>query len=96
LSKLAIARSRSLSLIQQNRQTIRGVVSTTEIMGAAFASGYVEEMYPDGIGGVPVAAGAGIALLAAGHAMKQADMKALGIGMLAGYAHSYGRKMAAG
>lgn len=95
MSKLEHYKARTAHAIARNRESARMTVNAAEIVIGAGLGGFVVEKYPD-IAGIPTDAGAGIALVAAGMAMKQRDMTALGLGMLAGYAHDKGAEMARG
>ena len=96
MSKLATYKSRSLAAIKESRTAVRGVVNSVETVGGAALAGYVDATYPDGIAGVPGSAAAGLVLVGVGFGMRQADLKALGLGMLAGYAYAQGASMAQG
>ena len=93
MSKLETYKARTAQAVMKNRDTIRGVVSVGEIFLGATAGGYVAAQYPT-VARVPTDAGAGIALLAGGLALKQRDMTAFGIGLLAGYLHDMGAALA--
>ena len=92
MSKLAKYKSRALDAVRSNRESVRTGVSAAEILVGAGLSGYVVEMQPS-VGGIPTDAGAGLVLLGIGFGMKQRDLQALGLGMLAGYARDYGRQL---
>lgn len=94
MSKLAQYKSRSLAAIKESRTAVRGVVNSVETVGGAALAGYVDATYPDGIAGVPGSAAAGLVLIGVGFGMKQSDLKALGLGMLSGYAYAQGAAMA--
>jgi hypothetical protein len=94
MSKLAAYKSRTLSAVRENRMAIRNTVSTVETIGGAALAGYVDATFPEGFAGLPASATAGLLLVGAGWGMKQHDMKALGVGMLAGYAYAQGASMA--
>lgn len=93
MSKLEHYKARTAHALMKNRESARMTVNAAEIVVGSFVGGYVAQTYPS-IGGIPTDAGAGIALVAAGLAMRQRDMTALGLGMLAGYAHDKGAEMA--
>ncbi|MEY4004419.1 MAG: hypothetical protein RLZZ221_515 [Verrucomicrobiota bacterium] len=93
MSKLDLYKQRAASAVMKQRETVRGVVTSGEIILGATAGGYVAAQFPT-IAGVPTDAGVGIACLAAGLAMKQRDLTAVGLGMLAGYAHDMGAQLA--
>jgi hypothetical protein len=94
-TKMQKYQSRALEAVRQRRDTVRNVVSTAEIILGAGVGGYVSQTMPD-IGGVPSDAGIGLVLVGVGMGMSQRDLTALGTGMLAGYAHTQGRAIAAG
>ena len=85
-------KARAAKAYESKKATVRAVVTSIEIVGAAGASGYLASVRPD-IAGVPTDAGVGIALLAGGMALESADMVAGGIGFLAGYAREQGAKL---
>lgn len=93
MGKLQAYKSRAIDAVKRNRQSVRTTVSVAEIVIGAGVGGYVAEMKPD-IGGIPTDAGVGLVLLGVGYGMKQTDLSALGVGMLAGYVHDQGRKLA--
>jgi len=93
MSKLEAYKQRTATAVMKNRDTIRGIVSTGELLLGATAGGYVAEQWPT-MAGVPTDAGAGIALVAGGLALKQKDMTAIGLGLLAGYLHDVGAQLA--
>lgn len=94
VSKLAAYKSRTMAAVRESRTAVRSTVSTVETIGGAALAGYVDATFPDGLAGLPASATAGLLLVGAGWGMKQADMKALGVGMLAGYAYAQGASMA--
>ena len=93
MSKLAEYRSRVGAQLARQREGAKNIVRDVEVIGGAALGGYVAAQKPD-IAGVPTDAGLGIALIVGGYAMKQRDMKAVGLGMLAGYAYGWGASMA--
>lgn len=93
MSKLARYKSRALDAVRQNRASVRTTVSAVEIVIGATASGYVAQTMPK-VGGIPTDAGLGLVLLGVGWGMKQNDLSALGLGMLAGYGRDMGRDLA--
>jgi len=93
VSKLQKYKSKALDAVRSNRDSVRTGVSAAEILVGAGLSGYVSEMQPT-VGGVPTDAGAGLVLLGIGWGMRQRDLQAVGLGMLAGYARDYGRGLA--
>ncbi len=93
MSKLARYKSRALDAVRQNRASVRTTVSAVEIVIGATASGYVSQTMPK-VGGIPTDAGLGLVLLGVGWGMKQNDLSALGLGMLAGYGRDMGRDLA--
>lgn len=95
MSKLAAYKSRSLMAIQQNKDKVRVVVDTVEIIGGAAAAGALDTKFPEGLMGVPASAAAGLITIGVGLGMGQKDLRALGVGMLAGYAYGQGGRMAA-
>ncbi len=90
--ELARYKAKAAKNYAEKKETVRAVVTSIEIVGAAGASGYVAAIRPD-IAGIPTDAGAGIALLAGGMALDSADMMAAGIGFLAGYAREQGAQI---
>jgi hypothetical protein len=95
MSKLAQYKSRSLMAIQSNKDKVRAVVDTVEIIGGAAAAGALDTKWPDGVMGVPASAAAGLITIGVGLGMGQKDLRALGVGMLAGYAYGQGGRMSA-
>jgi hypothetical protein len=95
LSKLEHYKQKTAQALVKNRDTMRGVVSSVEVIAGAAAGGYLAATYPT-IAKVPSDAGLGIALVVGGMSLKQKDLTAIGLGMLAGYAHDMGAQMALG
>lgn len=93
-TKLDLYRQRAARAVADRRESVRQVVTTGETLLGATAGGYIAAQYPT-IAGVPSDAGIGIAAVAAGLAMEQRDLTAIGIGMLAGYLHDVGASLAA-
>lgn len=93
MSKLDLYKQRAATAVMKQRDTVRTVVTSGEIILGATAGGYVAAQFPT-VAGVPTDAGVGIACLAAGMALKQRDLTAIGLGMLAGYAHDMGAQLA--
>lgn len=95
MSKKQIAKyqSRALEAVRSRRQGVRNAVSGAEIILGAGLGGYLSASVGT-VASVPVDAGAGLILLGVGFGMNQPDLSALGVGMLAGYAHGKGRAMA--
>jgi hypothetical protein len=89
MSQLAVYKSRSLAAIKENRQSVRKMVDGIEIIAGATIGGFISTKMPE-VGGVPTDAAAGLVLVGVGFGMKQPDVTALGVGMLAGYAHQFG------
>lgn len=94
MSKIEEYKARMGASLTRQRDAAKGVVRDIEVLGGAALGGYIAAQKPD-VGGIPTDAGLGIALIAGGYAMKQKDMKAVGLGLLAGYAHDWGVGMAA-
>jgi hypothetical protein len=95
MGKMQRYKSAAMDAVKKNRQSVRTTVSVAEIVIGAGVGGYVSEMKPN-IGGIPTDAGVGLVLLGVGYGMKQSDLSAIGVGMLAGYVHDQGRKLAVG
>ena len=93
MSKYELMKAKAANAVMKQRDTVRTVVTGGEVLLGATAGGYIAAQFPT-VAGVPTDAGAGIALLAGGLAMKQRDMTALGVGMLAGYLHDVGAQLA--
>jgi hypothetical protein len=93
MSKIEEYRNRAAMAVAKNRESVRGVVTTGELFIGATAGGYLAQTWPT-MAGIPSDAGLGIALLAGGIGMKQRDMKAIGIGLIAGYLHDVGAQLA--
>jgi hypothetical protein len=93
LGKLEHYKAKTANALVKNRDVMRGVVSSVEVIAGAAAGGYLAASYPT-IAKVPSDAGLGIAFLVGGMSLKQKDLTALGLGMLAGYAHDMGAQMA--
>lgn len=93
MSKFEMMRARATNAVMAQRKTVRDVVTAGEVLGGAFAGGYLAQSVPT-VAGVPSDAAAGIVLLTGGFALKQKDATALGLGMLAGYLHDIGAQTA--
>lgn len=93
MGKLEHYKAKTANALVKNRDVMRGVVSSVEVIAGAAAGGYLAASYPT-IAKVPSDAGLGIAFLVGGMSLKQKDLTALGLGMLAGYAHDMGAQMA--
>lgn len=89
MSQLAKYKSTALAKVRENRQQVRTVVSGVEVIVGAGVGGFLSAKMPE-VGGIPTDAAAGLVLIGVGYGMKQADVTALGLGMLAGYAHNFG------
>lgn len=94
MSKLQQYKSRSLAAIQDNKAKVRTVVDTVEIIGGSAAAGALDAKFPEGVIGIPASAAAGLITVGIGLGMGQKDLRALGVGMLAGYAYGQGQRMA--
>ena len=92
-AQLIAYKSRALEAVRAARVSTRSTVHKVEVLGGAFAAGYVQSQYPTGIAGVPAPAGIGLLLVGAGMGMKQEDLAHIGLGMLAGYAYDRGLEM---
>jgi hypothetical protein len=86
-------RQKAAKAVMAQRETVRQTVTTGEILLGAATGGYVSAQFPT-VAGVPTDAAVGIAALAAGLGMRQRDLTAIGVGMLAGYLHEVGRGLA--
>jgi len=93
MNKLEQVKQRTQTAIMNNRASIRRSVEGAEVLGGAFAGGYIAGQYPE-IAGVPTDAALGLVMLTTGIALKQRDMTALGVGFLGGYLHNLGRELA--
>lgn len=93
MNKLEQVKHRTQLAIMNNRAGIRRTVDAGEVLGGAFAGGYIAGQYPE-VAGVPTDAALGLVMLTTGIALKQRDMTALGIGFLGGYLHNMGRELA--
>lgn len=93
MSKLAEYKSRSMARLNENKHKVRAVVDTVEILGGAVAAGAVDTKFPEGFMGIPASAGIGLITVGVGMGMGQKDLRALGVGMLAGYAYAQGQRM---
>jgi hypothetical protein len=93
MSALEAYRQRAASAVAKQRDTVRAIIVTGEVLLGATAGGYIAQQYPT-VAGVPTDAGLGIASLVAGLSMKQKDLTAIGLGMLAGYLHDVGAQLA--
>lgn len=92
-AQLVAYKSKALEAVRSARQSTRATVHKIEVLGGAFAAGYVQSQYPAGIAGVPAPAGLGLLLVGVGMGMGQQDLSHLGLGMLAGYAYDRGLEM---
>lgn len=93
-SKLQTYRSNAMEQIRKQRSTVRAAVDGAEVLGGAALAGYLDTNFVNGIAGMPISTGTGIALVAAGIGMHQRDMTALGLGMLCGTAYKKGTEFA--
>ena len=90
--KYELGRARIAREIATREDTVRGMVSTAEILGGAFFGGMLRAKMPT-VAQVPIDAGLGIGLTTAGLWAGQPDMTATGIGLLAGYAGHLGSEV---
>ena len=91
--KYELARKRARDAYEAKKDTVRATVTAGEILAGAAASGYISQSYPT-FAGIPSDAALGIGFVSGGMALGQADLTALGLGMLAGYARDFGAGMA--
>lgn len=94
MSKYDLMKQRAANAVMKQRETVRSVVTGGELLLGATAGGYIAAQFPT-VAGVPTDAAIGIGSLCAGVAMKQRDLSAIGLGMLAGYLHDVGAQLAA-
>ena len=92
-AQLVAYKSRALEAVRAARHSTRATVHKIEVLGGAYAAGYVQAQYPQGIAGIPAPAGVGLLLVGVGMGMRQDDLSHLGLGMLAGYAYDRGLEM---
>lgn len=94
-AEMALARYKSTAVqrFQENRATVRTVVSSAEILAGAAAAGYADTKFGTMYGMQPSAAG-GLIMLGIGIGMGQKDLTSVGLGMLAGQAYVQGAKAA--
>ena len=93
MSKLELYRSKALEAVRTHKAAAKGTIHKVEVLGGAYAAGYLDAQYPLGIGGVPASAGAGLLLIGVGMGMQQGDLSHLGLGLLAGFAYEKGSEM---
>ena len=92
-AQLVAYKSKALEAVRSARHSTRSTVHKIEVLGGAYAAGYVQAQYPQGIAGVPAPAWIGLLLVGVGMGMKQDDLSHLGLGMLSGYAYDRGLEM---
>lgn len=63
---------------------------SAEIVGGALVGGVLVQNMPT-VMNIPTDAALGLVLVGVGIGMKQSDLGAIGVGLLAGAAHEYGR-----
>jgi hypothetical protein len=72
------------------RHEVRKAVMSAEIVGGALVGGVLVQNMPT-VMNIPTDAALGLVLVGVGIGMKQSDLGAIGVGLLAGAAHEYGR-----
>lgn len=93
-AKVEAMRSSALAKVQANRASVRKGIDAAEVIAGAALAGYADAKMPT-VGGVPTSAAGGLLLLGLGIGMKQQDIAAIGLGMVAGKAYQYGAVAAA-
>jgi hypothetical protein len=72
------------------RHEVKKAVMSAEIVGGALVGGILTQNMPT-VMNIPTDAALGLLLVGVGIGMKQSDLGALGVGLLAGAAHEYGK-----
>lgn len=83
-------KTRALATRTAGRREVRQAIMSAEVVGGAMLGGVMSQNVPT-VMGIPSDAALGILLVGVGIGMKQNDVGALGIGLLAGAAHEYGK-----
>ena len=93
---LARYKSTAMSKIQEQRGTVRTVVTSVEIVGGAAAAGYLDAKFGSSTAGMGISPslGGGLLLLGLGVGMRQKDVSGIALGMLAGAAYKKGAESA--
>ena len=84
------ARSSALAARANGKSEVRQAIMSAEVVGGALIGGIMSQNVPT-VMGIPSDAATGILLVGIGIGMKQRDIGAIGVGLLAGAAHEYGK-----